>query len=119
MPQCTAGSAYKRGRGFSSLKRDSRSEIADYLMEGKEPEPIPFRAELEPVVPPQIYLPVLDQEACAGSGFNWTEVESGVKEWMPWPTFETGGTNPKPLVYSVSSSISVSRFGFCLPTPEA
>ena len=89
---------YRYEIGSIGIKDSTKEKIAralgvtlSYLMEGKEPEPIPFRAEPEPVVPPQIYLPVLDQEACAGSGFNWTEVESGVKEWMPWPTFETGG----------------------------
>lgn len=45
----------------------------------------------EPVVPPQIYLPILDQEACAGSGFNWSDVRAGARKWMPWPTLETGG----------------------------
>ena len=42
-------------------------------------------------MPPQIYLSVLNQEACAGGGFNWSDVESEVKEWMPWPTLEAGG----------------------------
>ncbi|CAM1381424.1 LexA repressor [Fretibacterium fastidiosum] len=45
----------------------------------------------EPVVPPQVYLPILDQEACAGSGFNWSDVRAGARKWMPWPTLETGG----------------------------
>ena len=45
----------------------------------------------EPVVSPQIYLPILDQEACAGSGFNWSDVRAGARKWMPWPTLETGG----------------------------
>ena len=45
----------------------------------------------EPIVPPQIYLPILDQEACAGSGFNWSDVRAGARKWMPWPTLETGG----------------------------
>ena len=47
--------------------------------------------EAEPTVPPQLYLPVLDQEACAGNGFSWDSVETDVKEWMPWPVLETGG----------------------------
>ena len=45
----------------------------------------------EPIVPPQIYLPILDQEACAGSGFNWSDMRAGARKWMPWPTLETGG----------------------------
>jgi phage repressor protein C with HTH and peptisase S24 domain len=52
--------------------------------------------EPEPVVPPQLYLPILDQEACAGNGFNWDSVEAEVKEWMPWPILESGGpTGPR------------------------
>ena len=76
-----------------SLKVRIASELQvslSYLISGerraRSPQEIP-----EPVVPPQIYLPVLDQEACAGNGFSWPDVESEVKEWMPWPTLETGG----------------------------
>jgi phage repressor protein C with HTH and peptisase S24 domain/DNA-binding XRE family transcriptional regulator len=47
--------------------------------------------EPEPIVPPQLYLPVLNQEACAGNGFDWGNVETEVKEWMPWPILESGG----------------------------
>ena len=47
--------------------------------------------EAEPTVPPQLYLPILNQEACAGSGFGWDDVETEIKEWMPWPVLETGG----------------------------
>ncbi|MDR2178937.1 MAG: helix-turn-helix domain-containing protein [Synergistaceae bacterium] len=63
-----------------------------YLMGGLEKdsrasEPL----EPEPIVPPQLYLPVLNQEACAGNGFDWSNVETEVKEWMPWPIGESGG----------------------------
>lgn len=50
-----------------------------------------FEGEPEPTIPRQLYLPVLDQEACAGSGFSWDDVGAEVKEWMPWPESETGG----------------------------
>lgn len=34
--------------------------------------------EPEPIIPPsRFYLPVLNQEACAGSGFSWESVETG------------------------------------------
>ena len=74
-----------------SLKARIASELKvslAYLMSGEAQAP---RDVPEPVVPPQIYLPVLDQEACAGNGFSWTDVESEVKEWLPWPTLEAGG----------------------------
>lgn len=45
----------------------------------------------EPVIPPQLYLPVIDQEACAGRGFDWTDVKAEAKKWMPWPSQEVGG----------------------------
>ena len=94
---------YRYEIGSIGIKDSIKEKIAQalgvslsYLMEGKGSEFDPQRTEPEPVVPPQIYLPVLDQEACAGSGFNWTEVESEVKDWMPWPTLETGGpTGPR------------------------
>ena len=57
--------------------------------------------EPEPIVPQQLYLPVLDQEACAGNGFSWDSVEADVKEWMPWPTQETGGPSSPDKPYFV------------------
>ena len=63
-----------------------------YLILGKdEGTPATAHDVPEPVVPPQIFLPILDQEACAGKGFDWADVRSGAKKWMPWPTLETGG----------------------------
>ncbi|MDR1977299.1 MAG: LexA family transcriptional regulator [Synergistaceae bacterium] len=68
-----------------------------YLMgDGENSLRSPALLEPEPVVPPQLYLPVLDQEACAGDGFSWDSVEAEVKEWMPWPISESGGpTGPR------------------------
>jgi transcriptional regulator with XRE-family HTH domain len=68
-----------------------------YLMDNLEDAPRSTEPwEPEPVVPPQLYLPVLDQEACAGNGFDWDNLEAEVKEWMPWPILESGGpTGPR------------------------
>lgn len=89
---------YRYEIGSIGIKDSIKEKIAQalgvslgYLMEGKGLRSVPQRLEPEPIVPPQIYLPVLNQEACAGGGFNWSDVESEVKEWMPWPTLETGG----------------------------
>ena len=89
---------YRYEIGSIGIKDSIKERIAHalgvtvgYLVEGRARESESAYQEPEPIVPPQIYLPILDQEACAGSGFNWTDVESGVKEWMPWPTLETGG----------------------------
>ena len=99
---------YRYENGSIGIKDSLKQTIAQalgvtvsYLMEGDVAEPqrgaararadAALAQEPEPVVPPQIYLPVLDQEACAGSGFCWDTVEAEVKEWMPWPVLETGG----------------------------
>lgn len=89
---------YRYEIGSIGIKDSIKEQIAlalgvslGYLVEGGEAELAFQRPEPEPVVPPQVYLPILDQEACAGSGFNWTDVETEVKEWMPWPTLEAGG----------------------------
>ena len=50
-----------------------------------------FDMEPEPTIPSQLYLPVLNQQACAGTGFSWDDVETEVEEWMPWPVLESGG----------------------------
>jgi phage repressor protein C with HTH and peptisase S24 domain len=65
--------------------------------------------EPEPTIPPQLYLPVLEQEACAGNGFDWDNVETEVKEWMPWPVLESGGpTGPhKPYFVRVEGESMV------------
>lgn len=55
-----------------------------------------LKEDPEPIKPPQILLPVLDQEACAGSGFSWDDVEAVAIDWMPFPVLELGGaTGPK------------------------
>lgn len=89
---------YRYEIGSIGIKDSIKEKIAQelgvslgFLVEGKERGGEGERMDPEPTVPPQIYLPVLNQEACAGSGFDWTEVQSEVKEWMPWPTLETGG----------------------------
>ena len=81
---------YRYEIGSIGIKDPIKEKIAQalgvslgYLMEGKGLRSVPQRLEPEPIVPPQIYLPVLNQEACAGGGFNWSDVESEVKEWMP------------------------------------
>ena len=89
---------YRYENGSIGIKDDMKHKIAQalgvsvaYLMNTdgfSQNAPV---LEPEPTVPPQLYLPVLDQEACAGNGFSWDSVESDVKEWMPWPVLETGG----------------------------
>ncbi len=91
---------YRYEIGSIGIRDSMKSRIAKelgvslaYLMSGAAEERRERGSEEtpEPVVPPQIYLPILDQEACAGSGFNWSDVRAGARKWMPWPTLETGG----------------------------
>ncbi|NLL36920.1 MAG: LexA family transcriptional regulator [Fretibacterium sp.] len=117
---------YRYENGSIGIKDALKEKIAQalgvtlsYLMEGSESERRREKAwaeidealsqEAEPVVPPQIYLPVLDQEACAGCGFNWGDLETEVKEWMPWPVLDTGGpTGPhKPYFVRVEGDSMV------------
>ena len=91
---------YRYEIGSIGIRDSMKSRIAKelgvslaYLMSGAAEERRERGSEEtpEPIVPPQIYLPILDQEACAGSGFNWSDVRAGARKWMPWPTLETGG----------------------------
>jgi phage repressor protein C with HTH and peptisase S24 domain len=82
---------YRYENGSIGIKDAMKQKIAralgvsvGYLVGSDSPE-------TEPTVPPQLYLPVLDQEACAGNGFSWDSVETEVREWMPWPVLESGG----------------------------
>ena len=72
--------------------------------EGPTPGGLIFDGELEPSVPPQILLPVIDQEACAGDGFSYDDVESAAIDWIPFPTLGLGGaTGPhKPYFVRVN-----------------
>lgn len=45
----------------------------------------------EPTIPDQIDLPVIDQEACAGEGFDYCDVEAIAQEWLPFPILKMGG----------------------------
>jgi SOS-response transcriptional repressor LexA len=84
---------YRYENGSIGIRDEVKQKIArilglslSYLLD-ESPDP---EREAEPTVPPQFYLPVLNQEACAGNGFSWEDA-SEVKEWMPWPERETGG----------------------------
>lgn len=101
---------YRYENGSIGVKDEIKQKIAEllgvsisYLM-GEDPHPKAKPAlviELEPTIPPQLYLPVLNQEACAGQGFNWDDIEADVAEWMPWPTLETSGPNSPHRPYFV------------------
>lgn len=52
---------------------------------------VPFPGEQEPIMPPQVLLPVIDQDACAGAGFDYSDVEAYAVEWMPYPIDALGG----------------------------
>jgi len=89
---------YRYENGSIGIRDDMKRKIARvlgvsvaYLMNEGGVLSSALTLEPEPTVPPQLYLPILDQEACAGNGFNWNDVETVVKEWMPWPVLETGG----------------------------
>jgi SOS-response transcriptional repressor LexA len=83
---------YRYENGTIGIRDDMKRKIAQilevsvaYLLDDSTSD-----FEPEPTVPPQLYLPVLDQEACAGNGFSWEDA-TDVAEWMPWPERETGG----------------------------
>lgn len=61
------------------------------LPEGEGAANIPFPGEKEPTMPPQILLPVIDQDACAGPGFDYADVEAYAVEWLPYPLDALGG----------------------------
>ena len=52
---------------------------------------VPFPGEQEPIMPPQVLLPVIDQDACAGAGFDYSDVGAYAVEWMPYPIDALGG----------------------------
>jgi phage repressor protein C with HTH and peptisase S24 domain len=41
----------------------------------------------------QKMLPIIDQEACAGRGFDYADALTEVTEWMPWPIESMGGAH--------------------------
>lgn len=51
----------------------------------------PFPGETEPIMPPQVLLPVIDQDACAGAGFDYSDVEAYAVDWLPYPIEALGG----------------------------
>lgn len=51
----------------------------------------PFPGETEPIMPPQVLLPVIDQDACAGAGFDYSDVETYAVDWIPYPIEALGG----------------------------
>ena len=55
----------------------------------------------QPLKPDQISLPIIDQEACAGKGFDYDDLESCAIDWMPWPTLELGGASSPRKPYFV------------------
>lgn len=62
-----------------------------HLPQAEGDDDTPFPGEKEPTMPPQILLPVIDQDACAGSGFDYTDVEAYAVEWLPYPLDALGG----------------------------
>jgi lexA repressor len=52
---------------------------------------VPFPGEQEPIMPPQVLLPVIDQDACAGAGFDYSDVEAYAVDWLPYPIEALGG----------------------------
>lgn len=85
---------YRYENGSIGIKDSMKQKIAQalgvsvsHLMETRTETDM----EPEPTVPPQLYLPILNQQACAGNGFSWDNVETEVEEWMPWPVLESGG----------------------------
>lgn len=62
-------------------------------IDGNRPKPLraPAKEEPEPTPPPQLVLPIIDQEACAGVGFDYGDVETLAIDWMPFPLAGLGG----------------------------
>jgi SOS-response transcriptional repressor LexA len=84
---------YRYENGSIGIRDEMKRKIAQVLelrMTYLLDDAADTEVEPEPTVPSQLYLPVLDQEACAGSGFSWEDTAE-VDEWMPWPERETGG----------------------------
>ena len=62
-----------------------------HLPQAEGDDDTPFPGEKEPIMPPQILLPVIDQDACAGPGFDYADVEAYAIEWIPYPLDALGG----------------------------
>ncbi|MDR3230741.1 MAG: LexA family transcriptional regulator [Synergistaceae bacterium] len=84
---------YRYENGSIGIRDEMKRKIAQalelsmaYLLD----DTLDVELDPEPTIPPQLYLPVLNQEACAGKGFSWEDATE-VVEWMPWPERETGG----------------------------
>ena len=65
----------------------------------------PFTGEIpEPTQPHQILIPIIDQEACAGEGFGWEDVEACATDWLPMPVMDLGGPVGPKSPYAVRVS---------------
>jgi SOS-response transcriptional repressor LexA len=109
-----------------------KTSMGYLLGEIDDPRPIPEVHSIsdekdvpQPLRPTQILLPVLDQEACAGEGFDFDDIEAHAIEWIPWPVLEMGGDSgpKKPYFVKVEgdsmSGVDIDDGDFVLVNPNA
>jgi DNA polymerase V len=83
------------------------------------------REELSPLKPSQILVPILDQEACAGKGFDFDDIETSAIGWLPWPLLEMGGATEPDTPYFIRvqgdsmSGVDIDDGDFVLVNPNA
>jgi phage repressor protein C with HTH and peptisase S24 domain len=85
---------------------------------------IGYKEELSPIKPIQILVPILDQEACAGEGFNFEDVGACAIGWLPWPLLEMGGATEPTTPYFIRvqgdsmSGVDIDDGDFVLVNPN-
>ena len=74
----------KNVRQQSFFERVHQGKKQAQMFNADDPEPIKY---------PQIFLPVINQEACAGFGFNYDDggFEEVAIDWIPFPILHLGG----------------------------
>ena len=100
---------------LQKLAQTLGTTIAYLTSETDDPTPYNSNGEKEdapPLKPIQVLVPVLDQEACAGNGFDFGDIESSAVGWLPWPLPEMGGaTQPKTPYFVKVQGDSMSGVG--------
>ena len=108
------------------LAKELGTSVAFLADETNDPAPHSSNAKEEPapLKPSQIMVPILDQEACAGKGFSFDDVEASAVGWLPWPVLEMGGATAPNMPYFIKvqgdsmSGVGIDDGDFVLVNPN-
>ena len=84
-----------------------------------------IKEELSPLKPLQVLVPILDQEVCAGEGFDFDDIVASAIGWLPWPLLEMGGSTEPNTPYFIKvqgdsmSGVDIDDGDFVLVNPNA